>query len=121
MKYVKQLMLILSITLIGELLHVLLPLPVPAGIYGLVLLFLALQTGILKVDSIKETAEFLLQIMPIFFIPAGVALMTVWVDLKPILFPLLATIIVSTVAVMVVSGKVTQFLIRHKKKEVKHE
>ncbi len=117
MKYVKQLMLILSITFIGEILHALIPLPIPAGIYGLVLLFLALQTGILKQEAIKETAEFLLHIMPILFIPAGVALMTVWIDLKPILFPLLITIAVSTIVVMVVSGRVTQFLIRHKKEE----
>lgn len=113
MKYIKQLMIILIITFIGEILHALIPLPIPAGIYGLVILFAALETGLLPLSVIKETAHFLLKILPIMFIPAGVELITAWDALRPIIFPLLIIIVLSTVTVMVSSGHVTQFLLRH--------
>ena len=48
MKYVSQATIIFGFTLLGELLHALLPLPIPSAIYGLVLLFLALMLGIVK-------------------------------------------------------------------------
>ena len=117
MKYIKQLMIILSITFIGEILHFLIPLPIPAGIYGLVLLFAALETGLLPLSAIKDTAHFLLKIMPIMFIPAGVALITAWDALRPIILPLLIIIVLSTILVMVTSGHVTQFLLHHNSKK----
>ncbi len=121
MKYLKQLAIILGITLVGELLHHLIPLPIPAGIYGLVLLFLSLMTGLLKPEAIRETARFLLEIMPILFVPAGVGLLSTWPQLKPLLVPLLVIIIVSTIVVMVVSGRVTQLFLKLTGKEAHHE
>jgi len=64
MKYIRQLGIILLVSFLGELLHYLLPLPVPASIYGIVLLFAALETRLLKADAIRETSSFLLEIMP---------------------------------------------------------
>lgn len=74
MKYIRQLGIILLVSFLGELLHYLLPLPVPASIYGIVLLFAALETRLLKADAIRETSAFLLEIMPMLFVPAGVGL-----------------------------------------------
>ena len=76
MKYIRQLGIILLVSFLGELLHYLLPLPVPASIYGIVLLFAALETRLLKADAIRETSAFLLEIMPMLFVPAGVGLST---------------------------------------------
>ena len=71
MKYFRQFFLILAISFAGEILHMVLPLPVPASIYGLVLMLLALVTGIVKIEQVKDTAVFLIEIMPVMFIPAG--------------------------------------------------
>ena len=79
MKYIRQLGIILLVSFLGELLHYLLPLPVPASIYGIVLLFAALETRLLKADAIRETSAFLLEIMPMLFVPAGVGLLEKWV------------------------------------------
>ena len=108
MKYVRQLLVILAISFAGELLRAALPLPVPASIYGLVLMFLLLSTGILKLHHVQETARFLLDIMPMMFIPAGVGLMTSWQVLQPILLPTVVITLVVTVVVMAVTGHVTQ-------------
>ena len=78
MKYIRQLGIILLVSFLGELLHYLLPLPVPASIYGIVLLFAALETRLLKIDAIRETSAFLLEIMPMLFVPAGVGLLEKW-------------------------------------------
>lgn len=122
MKYVKQFLIILTISFIGEILNIVLPLPIPASIYGMVILFVLLCTGILKLDDVSETGKFLIEIMPVMFIPAGVGLIEAWGVLKPILLPVSIITLVSLVLVMGLGGRVTQFVIRHgKKKEDKTE
>lgn len=112
MKYLKQTGIILLLTLTGEVLHYLIPLPVPAGIYGLILLFLLLCLKVIKLSDIKETAHFLTGIMQIMFIPAVVGLIDVWGVIRESLFSYLVMIVMVTVIVMAVSGSVTQFIIR---------
>ncbi len=87
MKYLKQFLIILVISFIGEVLKALLPLPVPASIYGMVILFVCLVTGVIRLDAVKETGRFLIEIMPVMFIPAGVGLMSSWGVLRPMLLP----------------------------------
>jgi Putative effector of murein hydrolase LrgA len=119
MKYVKQFVIIIFITFLGELLHYYLPLPVPASIYGMLLLFAALEFKVIRLDAVKETGDFLIQIMPVMFIPAGVGILDAWGVLQPVILPVAVIMAVSTVAVMGVSALVTQAVIRSgKKKEV---
>ena len=93
------------------------PLSVPGSIYGLILMFVLLLTGVLKVEHVKETGEFLIEIMPLMFIPAGVGLLTSWSRLQSFLVPLLVITILSTFIVMIVTGKVTDFLLSRKGKK----
>ena len=116
MKFLKQFMLILLISFIGEGLRALLPLPIPASVYGLVILLVALLTGVIKVGQVKETASFLIEIMPVMFIPAAVGLLTAWDTLKPVCVPVLAITFITTVLVMAVTGRVTQWVIRRNRR-----
>ena len=100
MRFIKQFMIILAISFIGEALHSIVPLPVPASIYGLVIVLIALQT--------------------IMFIPAAAGLIVVWPDLRPVVIPFAIITVVSTIVVMGVSGRVTQFVRKFiKNKEAK--
>lgn len=108
MKYLRQLLIILIFSFAGEALHYLVPIQMPASIYGLVLLFIGLMTGLIQLSQVQETAKFLIEIMPMMFIPAGVGLLESWGVLKPILVPVIVILVVSTVLVMGVSGLVTQ-------------
>lgn len=119
MKYLKQFLIILTISFIGEVINKLLPLPIPASIYGMVILFVLLLTGVIKIDSVKETGKFMVEIMPVMFIPAGVGIITAWSVLKPLLIPVSIITVVSLIVVMVISGHVTQFIIKQNKKEGK--
>ena len=124
MKYLRQFMIILLVSFVGELLKYAIPLPVPASIYGLVILFILLETGVLKLDAVKDTAIFLIEIMPLMFIPAGVGLIESWGDLGNMLVEVTVITVVSTVLVMGVSGKVTELVLKHsarKKGETKDE
>jgi holin-like protein len=112
MKYINQFLIILSISFLGEILKCLLPLPVPASIYGMIILFLGLMTKVIKLESVKETGKFLIEIMPIMFIPAGVGLMTTWGVLQPILLPVSIITAVTIITVMVATGWVSQIIIR---------
>lgn len=118
MKYIKQFAIIALMTFFGECLNLLIPLPVPASIYGMILLFLCLQTGIIKLSQIEETADLLLGVMPIFFISPTVSLMSSIGVIKDSLLGVFVVCIVSTAIVMVVTGLVSQAVIRREKKEV---
>ena len=112
MKYIGQFGIILVISFAGEILNYFIPLPVPASIYGLVIMFLCLHFGLIKVGTVKGTADFLIEIMPLMFIPAAVELMTLWHVIKPNLVAYGVITVVSTFAVMIICGHVTQFALR---------
>ena len=117
MKYVKQFGIILLISFAGEALNYLLPLPVPASIYGLVLMFLGLHFGLIRLEAVKDTATFLIEIMPVMFIPAGVGLMSSFSVLRPVLVPVCVITLVTVVTVMVVTGRCSQWIIRREKRK----
>ncbi|MBQ6368502.1 MAG: CidA/LrgA family protein [Parasporobacterium sp.] len=116
MRYLLQLSIIGLITLVSEGLSWLIPLPIPAGIYGLVLLFSLLMFRVIRLEWVENAADFLLAVMPIMFVPAASSLMTKWELIKDDVAGLLITSVVSTAIVMAVSGLVTQFVIRRRKK-----
>lgn len=116
MKYVIQFLIIAAFAFIGELLHWFIPLPIPASIYGIVLLFIALELKWVKVSDIREVSSFLIAVMPIMFIPAAAGLMESWGAVKSSVWEYALITIVSTFVVMGVSGAVTQFVIWHGKK-----
>lgn len=119
MKYVKQLMIILIFSFMGDILNHIIPLPIPASIYGMVLLFIALSTKIIKLDQVETTAEFLLSIMLIFFVPASVGIMDTFFAYKSSMLPIIIIVIFSTIIVMITTGLVTQFIIKLRNKKGK--
>lgn len=121
MKYLKQFLIILAISLIGELLKALLPLPIPASIYGMVILFIALLSGLIKLSAVRDAGMFLIEIMPVMFIPAGVALMSSWNLLSPMLVPVAIITVVVLIAVMAVSGRISQRIIKADKAAIASE
>ncbi|MBC8556406.1 CidA/LrgA family protein [Jutongia hominis] len=116
MKYVRQFVIIMLFTFLGEVLKALLPFPVPASIYGLLALLIALETKLLPLASVRDVGEFFVEIMPLTFIPAGVGLLESWGVMKPMLGSLVLTVVVSTILVMAVSGLVTQGVIALRKR-----
>lgn len=112
MKYIKQFGWIVVISLLGEILKWLLPLPIPASIYGLALMLIGLQSKVIPLGAVKEASAFLIEIMPLMFIPSAVGLLEAWGLLRPILLPAVFTILATTILVMAASGHVTQFVIR---------
>ena len=118
MKYLKECAVILGITLAGEWLNFVLPLPVPAGVYGLFLMLLLFCTGLLKLEQVEGAGNFLLDIMPVLFVPAAVGLMESYGQLKEVLVPVFIICLLSTVVVMAVTGKVAEGMMKlHEKKE----
>jgi len=122
MKCLKQFLVVLIISYIGELLNFFIPLPIPGSIYGMVLLFVLLCTGVVKLHQIKDTSAFLIDIMPMLFIPSAVGIMAELDQLTDIWVEVIIITIVTSVLVMAVTGLTTQALIRLKRrKEVDYE
>ena len=118
-KLVRQFLIIASISFLGEGLRALIPFPIPASVYGLILMFTALCLGIVKPRQVNDAARFLIEIMPVMFIPAAVGLLESWETLRPVILPVGVITVVSTVVVMAVTGHATQAVILFREKRAK--
>lgn len=114
MRYIAQLAVIMVISFLGEVLAHFLPLPIPASIYGMALLFCGLMTGIIPLRAVRETGRFLVEIMPLFFVPAAVGLLDVWETVRIHWAAYAVIIALSTFVVMAASGWTTQAVMRRK-------
>lgn len=119
MKYLTQFGIILAISFVGEVFNRVIPLPIPASIYGMILLFVGLLTGVIKLSSVKDTGKFLIEIMPLLFIPATVGLIEAWARMQDFLVAIIVISLVSTVVVAAASGRITQLIINRKAKKQK--
>ena len=119
MKFLRQFMIILLLSFLGEVLKMFIPLPIPASVYGLGLMLVCLMTGVLKTSQVKDAAFFLIEIMPVMFIPAAAGLIDSWKVLQPLLLPILVITVVITIFVMVVTGKIAQMIAQ--KRGIKNE
>ena len=120
-KYIFQFGRILAFCFLGEVLHAVLPLPVPASVYGLVLLLGALHFGLVKLEQVREVGLYLTGIFPLLFVPAAAGVMELWAEMGEMLLPILIAIIPVTVLVMVSAGKTTQALTGRKNKEADND
>ena len=111
MKYLHQAMIIAAVTFAAELVKLGLPLPVPASIYGLIILFLLLKTGVLKLSQVEDVGNFLLEWMPLLLVPASVSFLTVLDTIREMLAPVLIMGFLGTMAVMLVTGRTAQWVI----------
>ena len=116
MKYLQQLAIIVTINFIGEVLNHFIPLPVPASVYGLLILFACLCTGIIKLHQVDDVARFLLAVMPIMFLAPNVSIMESFAQVKEQAVSLLIIAFVSMMVVMAVTSLTAQCYIRFKRK-----
>jgi len=114
MKYIKQFLIIISVSFVGELLNHLIPLPIPASIYGLLIMLGLLVSKKLRLDAVKETADFLISIMAVLFLPGSVGLITHWEQLQSCFIPVVVITVLSTILVIITTGKVTDIVLKTK-------
>lgn len=119
MKYLREAVIIAAVTFAAEILRFLIPLPVPASIYGLILLFALLKSGALKLGQIEHVGGLLLELMPLLLVPASVSFLTVLDTIQEMLLPVLMMGFAGTVVVMLVTGRVSQALVRRDGEEKK--
>lgn len=114
MRLIGQFLIIAGVSFAGEILSLLLPFPVPASIYGLVLMLILLMTGVVKLHQVKTAADFLIEIMPLMFIGPSVGLMESLPALQAMLFPLVVILILTTLLTMGATGLTAQALVRRR-------
>jgi holin-like protein len=119
MKYIFQFGIILAVTFLGEILRAVIPLPIPAGIYGLVIMFALLKSGALKLDKIRGAADYLLDAMPVMFVGPCVGFMSIYREQGAAILYVAIISVITTVIVLAVTGRTAQFVIRRGEK--RHE
>ena len=116
MKHFNQFCIILCFSLAGEVLNRVIPLPIPASVYGILLLFAALCLGLVKVEQVKQTADFLIDLLPLLFVPSVVGLLENWIQIKGAVVPVLVLVILTTVLTFGITGRVTQWILEREGK-----
>ncbi|MBQ2927517.1 MAG: CidA/LrgA family protein [Oscillospiraceae bacterium] len=112
MKYLTQFLIIMGFTLLGEALQRLIPLPIPASVYGLLLLFAALCCKLVKLEQVKDTGSFLSSILPILFVSPAVGIVEDWALIRDDLLSILILLVASTVLTFGISGRITQAILK---------
>ena len=112
MKYLSQFLIIMGFTLAGEALQRLVPISIPASVWGLALLFAALCLKVVKVEQIKEVGGFLISILPVLFVGPTVGIMEHWALIQPQMLPIALLLVASTMLTFGISGGITQWLSR---------
>ena len=115
MKFLKQAVIIAAITFAAEIIKYLVPLPVPASIYGLILLFTLLKSGLLKLGQIEDVGGLLLELMPLLLVPASVSVLADLETVRTMLAPLLLAGFLGTALVMLTAGRTAQRIIRSRR------
>ncbi|MEA4973179.1 Antiholin-like protein LrgA [bioreactor metagenome] len=121
MKYLMQFGIIIGLSLLGEVLHSAIPLPVPSSVWGMVILFILLCLKVIKLEQVEHAADFLLSIMTVMFVPVGAGLITSYPAIKNDIIGIFVIIIISTVVCFFVTGKVAQFIINKKSNEISED
>lgn len=115
MKLLRQFVLILLICFSGQAIQDFFNAPIPGSVIGMVILFIFLCLGIVKLEMIEEITSFLLDHLAFFFVPAGVGLIAVMGLIKANGIYILGVSILTTIVVMVVTGHTVQLMKRGKK------
>ncbi len=110
MKYISQFLIIMGFTLAGEALQRLIPVAIPASVYGLALLFLALCLKLVKLEQVQDVGGFLTSILPLLFVSPAVGIVDSWSLISPQLLPIVLLLVASTVLTFGISGSITQAL-----------
>ena len=110
MKYLRQFCIIILYSFFGDVLHALLPIPIPASIYGMAMILLAFATNRLQVDSVKATGDFLISVLPLLFVAPTVGLLSCWDLIRGKLWKILLLVVITTIITFGVSGLLTKLL-----------
>ena len=116
MKYIFQLGLILAVSFAGELLAALIPAPVPAGVYGMVIMFLLLHFRVIAFEKISSTGEFMKTALVVTLIPSAVGIMAAWDVLRPILLGAALLTVASSIITFACAGLTAQALEKAKRR-----
>lgn len=113
-KYIRQMSVIFLFSFLGELCRFLIPYPIPASIYGMVLLFAALALKIVPVEAVSDSGNLLVSVMPVLFVAPTVNIIASWSVIKDHILAILVILIVTTLLAFAAAGLVTQWLLRRK-------
>ena len=117
MKYLNQFLIILGFTLLGETLQRIVPLPIPASVYGIALLFLALCFKLIRLEQVKEAGGFLTSILPVLFVAPAVGILENWALIKDALIPMFLLVLASTFLTCGISGRIAQAMMGKEEKK----
>ena len=112
MKIIRQIGIIFTVCWLSILVEKALPFSFPASVIGMLLLFICLLTGLLKIEHIQEKADFLLENMAFFFVPAGVSIINYFDVLKSTWIQLVVICVISTVVTFAVTAWSVKLTVR---------
>jgi len=112
MLFIKQFSIIILFYLFGEGVSYLLPFAFPGSIIGMILLFTALSLKLIKIEDIKKVADFFLHYMALFFIPAGVSVMSSFELIENHLVNISIVLVLSTIFMLAFISLMVEYFVK---------
>ncbi len=117
MNYIKQLGVLLACCVAGDALSILLRGALPSNVLGLTLLLLLLIFGPIRLHHVEHTADFLLQNMAFFFLPACLGVLEIFAQIKSEILAILAVCILTTLCTAAATAFTVHIVFRLQNRE----
>ena len=114
-----QVSVISIVLLVSKMIESFMPIPMPASVIGLVLLFICLCTGIIKLGQVEKVGTALTDNIGLLFVPAGISVIKSLglLAAHPIL--ILGLIFISTLLLLLCTGFFSQMIVKMTDSKVK--
>lgn len=121
MRILRQILIILGVWLIGEFASRILHLPIPGNVLGMLIMLVLLQTRVIRLENIIGVSTFFLDNLSFFFIPSSVALIVYYRQIGNQLLPAIASVVMSSILVFLITGLTTEWLLKLKRRRKESE
>ncbi|HDK2976632.1 TPA: antiholin-like murein hydrolase modulator LrgA [Staphylococcus aureus] len=107
-----QVIVIALVLFVSKIIESFMPIPMPASVIGLVLLFVLLCTGSVKLGEVEKVGTTLTNNIGLLFVPAGISVVNSLGVISQAPFLIIGLIIVSTILLLICTGYVTQIIMK---------
>ncbi|MEC2306912.1 antiholin-like murein hydrolase modulator LrgA [Bacillus atrophaeus] len=112
--FLTQAFIFAAIMLVSNMIAAIVPIPIPASVVGLVLLFLLLCLNIIKLEQVETLGTSLTSLIGFLFVPSGISVMNSLGVMQHYGLQIVLVILLATIILLAATGLFSQFIIRGK-------
>ncbi|MEK5498230.1 antiholin-like murein hydrolase modulator LrgA [Bacillus sp. FSL M8-0077] len=110
--FLSQAFIFATVMFVSNLISMYLPIPMPASVIGLVLLFILLTTKIVKLEHVEQLGSSLTGLISFLFVPSGISVIQSLGVMQEVGVQVVGVIIIATIMLLAATGLFSQLLMQ---------